>query len=370
MTLLFVAALAACAYQVIALLAALRHSLRRDPSPRGPLPGVSILKPIRGLDPSFWQAIRSHAEQDYPEFEILFGAIDPKDPALPQIHEFIRKFPDRQIRLIRCPTKAPNAKVGTLMDLEKEARYPILLVNDSDIEVPRGYLRNVVSHLERKAVGLVTCLYSAEAGNLPARWEALGISADFASSVLVARLTGVREFGLGSTLCFRAKQLRAIGGFAAIADYLADDYQLTRRITELGFQAVISRTPVRTHLGRNTWAGVWRHQVRWARTIRLCRGGGYLGLPLTHAGLWASLCIAAGMWWTAAALVMLRIAAGAVTAVAVLGDRRAIPWLPLVPLWDLWGFAVWIAGLSGKTVLWRGRRLRLLPDGRIPSDCA
>ena len=128
--------------------------------------------------------------------------------------------------------------------------------------------------------------------------------------MLVAPLVGVREFGLGSTLVFRAADLARIGGFAALADYLADDYQLARHITGLGKRAVLAKPVVETVLGDQTWAGVWRHQVRWARTIRVSRGGGYLGLPVTHAGLWIALCLAAGLWWLAAPLAGLRIAPG------------------------------------------------------------
>jgi ceramide glucosyltransferase len=260
----------------------------------------------------------------------------------------------------------PNAKVGVLMDLEAQASHPVLLVNDSDIRVPQRYLLHVAAELEEKGVGLVTCLYRANAGTLPGWWEALGISTDFAASVLVARTVGVREFGMGSTLCFRRLHLQQIGGFAAIADYLADDYQLARRITFLGYRCVVSGVPVVTHIGDDTWQGVWRHQVRWARTIRVSKGGGYLGLPVTHAGLWALALGGFGFWGLAGVLVLLRILSGLAAAVLVLGNRRLLLAAPLIPVWDLWAFAVWLAGIGGRAVVWRGQKIRLTPDGRIP----
>lgn len=366
---LLMAAVAA-AYQLLSVAAALLHLATSEPAPRQPLPAISILKPIHGLDPAFREAIRSYAAQDYPEFEILFGVKTLDDPAASEIRRLTADFPALPIRLLECGTRTPNAKVGVLMDLAREARHPVLLVSDSDIHAPQGYLRRVAAALGEPGVGLVTCLYTARAGSLPGRWEALGISADFAPSILVARLVGVREFGMGSTLCFRAAHLREIGGFSAIADYLADDYQLAKRITARGYRAVVSKVPVTTHVGDDTWGGVWRHQVRWARTIRVSKGGGYLGLPVTHAGLWALLAALAGQWWLAGALCLARIAAGLATSVFVLQNRAMWAWAPLMPLWDLWAFAVWAAGLAGDTVLWRGRRIKLMSDGRIPRSTA
>ncbi len=354
----------ALAYQFLALFAAIRHLLRREP-PSDWTPGVSILKPVRGLDAHFYEAIRSHAVQDYPKFEILFGVGDPEDPAIAEIERLKADFPDVKIRLICSERKAPNHKVGVLEDLTREARHEILLVNDSDIHVSPDYLRQVVAPLEMERVGLVTCLYRAGSAHLPGRMEALGIATDFAPSVLVAPLVGVNEFGLGSTLVFRREQLEQIGGFAAIADYLADDYQLARRIVEHGFRVHLSRLVVETSLLGETWAEMWRHQLRWYRTIRLTKGKGYLGIPITQATMWAIVAAAAGLWWLAGALLAARLATGMLVGVAVLHCRVTAWYFPLIPVRDLFGMAVWAAGLVGKQVEWRGQKLRLSPDGRI-----
>jgi ceramide glucosyltransferase len=289
---------------------------------------------------------------------------DPGDPSIAVVVEMAREFPARRIRIIHSKTEAPNAKVGVLIDLAREARFDVMLVNDSDILVPAGYLREVVAPLADPAVGIVTCLYRARGDSLPARWEALGIAVDFAPSVLVAPWVGIREFGLGATLVFRRRELDAIGGFAALAPYLADDYQLAKHITRTGLRAYMSHLVVDTALGDDTWAGVWAHQVRWARTIRVSRGGGYLGLPVTHAGLWALLALACGQAWIALGIAVVRWLSALVAAGAVLRSPAArMFWL--APLWDCWAFAVWIAGLAGRTVEWRDRRLHLDRDGRI-----
>ena len=363
MILVLLLAAASAAYQLLALVAVLRHLRKRDPVP-STLPPVSVLKPIRGLDPHFQEAIRSHATLDYPEYEVLFGVSDPADQALAEIKSLIEAFPERRLRLVHASTRAPNGKVGVLADLVKEARYPTLLVNDSDIRVPSDYLRRVVGPLEEASVGMVTCLYRARSDYWPGRWEALGIATDFAPGVLVAPLVGVREFGLGSTLLFRRADLEAIGGFDALADYIADDYQLAKRITGLGRRVVLSRLAVETSVTGRTWGQVWRRQVRWARTIRVSRGA-YLGLPLSNASLWALAALLAGAWWVALPLVALRMVVGLVAGVGILGDRSVVRRFCLMPFRDLWGFAVWLFGLAGSTVEWRGLRLRLTRDGRI-----
>lgn len=351
-------------YQLIAFAACIRHLLHKEKQGTW-TPGISILKPVRGLDPGFYKAIRSHATQDYPKFEIIFGVAEANDPAVPQIERLRAEFPALAIQLIVSAQRTPNAKAGVMIDLAAAAQYPILLMNDSDIDVPHGYLRTVVAPLQDTGNALVTCLYRGVAGSIPGKWEALGITIDFAPSVLVAPLVGIREFGLGSTLVFRAADLEKIGGFHAVSDYLADDYQLAKRLTGLGGRAVMSKAVVATALGDSSWAGVWKHQVRWARTIRVSRGDGYIGLPVTHSGLWALLAAAVGMWPLALVVVAVRIAAGLAGGHFVLRSAFALRCFFLIPLWDLWAFAVWLAGLAGSTVEWRGGLLKLDRDGRI-----
>jgi ceramide glucosyltransferase len=320
---------------------------------------------VRGAGPGFYEAIRSQAIQEYPEFEILFGIRDPADPAAAEIRRLIEEFPSVSIRLVLCSQDAPNGKVGVLMDLACQARYPLFVVSDSDITVPRGYLRDVTAPLADPAIGLVTCLYRAEANDWPSRFEALAIATDFAPSTLVAPFVGVSEFGLGSTLAFRRADLERIVGFAAIADYLADDYQLGRKLHSLGLRNLISKVVVSTRLSAESWGAAWRHQLRWARTIRLSRGGGYAGLPVTFATLWALVAAVGGFWWMALPLIAIRFAMAITCGWFVLRSADIWSYWYLIPLRDLWGVAIWAAGLFGDTVEWRGRRLKLDGEGKI-----
>jgi ceramide glucosyltransferase len=357
---------AAAVYQLIALIAALVHrgaSGGADPRPASP--GISILKPVYGRDPGFYSAIRSHALQQYPDFEILFGVHSLDDPASADVQRLIAEFPALPIRLIVCSSKTPNPKVGTLADLSLQARHPLLIVNDSDITVPAGYLRDVTEPLSDLTVGLVTCLYRAEADDWPSRLEALAVATEFAPSTLVAPWFGVSEFGLGSTLAFRKADLDRIGGFRVIADYLADDYQLGRKLHSLGLRNLISGVVVSTRMSAESWGAAWRHQLRWARTIRLSRGSGYAGLPVTFATLWAVIAVAFGYWPAALGLLAIRFAMAFACGWGVLRSRDVWKYFYLIPIRDLLGVAVWAVALFGHTVEWRGQRMRLDGEGKI-----
>jgi len=369
---IIVVASAAALYQLVAIVAALSHR-RRDSYPvelgasvAPAIIPVSILKPVHGRDAGFYEAIRTHALQQYPKFEILFGIRRADDPARADLERLIREYPAIPIRVVLCATPAPNLKVGSLIDLARQARYPILIVNDSDISVPPDYIRDVTAPLMDRDIGLVTCLYRAEVDDWPSLFEALAIATDFAPSTLVARMFGVSDFGLGSTLAFRATDLDRMGGFQAIADYIADDYQLGSRLHSLGMRNVISEVVVSTRLSAESWLGAWLHQVRWARTIRLSGGNAaYAGLPITYASLWVVVAALFGLWWVALPLLAIRLAMAITCAWFLLGASDVWKYCYAIPLRDLLGVAVWGAGLGGHAVVWRDQKLELDGEGKI-----
>jgi len=353
--LLAVAAIAA-AYQLFAIVACVARR-RAAPVVSAVTVPVSVLKPIRGAEAPLRAAMESHLALEG-EFELLCGVSDPNDPAIALLREFPRA------RVVVSTTRKPNGKAGVLMDLVAAARFPIIVVNDADIRVPPDYLARVAAPLSDPRVGLVTCLYRANGDTFAARFEALGVVTDFAPSALVARLVGVDEFALGSTLAFRRADLDRIGGFATVADYLADDYQLGHRLHALGLKCVLSEVIVDTHLS-GTWTAVWSHQLRWARTIRVSKFFGYLGLPVTYATLWAVLCAVAGRWDAALALLALRMIMATESGWFTMRSPDVLRLWLLIPIRDLFGVAVWCVALFGDSVLWRGERLRLDRDGRI-----
>jgi ceramide glucosyltransferase len=314
-----------------------------------------------------YESFRSHCVQEHPSYEILFGISDVNDPAAALVENLQREFPGQSIRLVLCEKNlGANGKVSSLAQLAAQAKHDVLLVNDSDIRVPSNYLRTVVRELHAPNAGLVTCLYrGAPARTLASRLESLGISTDFVPGVLAAKeIEGGLYFGLGSTLALRRKDLDAIGGFESIVDYLADDYEMGKRIAERGLKIVLSNSVVETFLPAYGLPGFFSHQLRWVRTIRASRPGGYAGLLLTYTLPWAALCLLlahGAIWaWTLFALaVLLRIIMARASAVSVLKDEDAIRSLWLLPLRDFLAPVIWIAGWFGRKIVWRGQEFEL-----------
>jgi ceramide glucosyltransferase len=362
-------AAASIAYYIFCLWSALSFLRERKAADKSVRPtlAVSILKPLRGTDPEMYESFRSHCLQDYPEYEIIFGVSAANDPAIPLVEQLQAEFPQRAIRLMICREKlGANTKVSNLAQMVRQARYEYLIVNDGDIRVEPDYLRRVLAPLAAPTVGLVTCLYRGVANStLGSRLEAVGISTDFAAGVLVAQTVehGIR-FGLGSTLAFRRRDLQPIGGFEAIVDYLADDYQIGSRIAALGLAVKLSDVVVETFLPRYTLCGFLDHQLRWARTVRDSRFWGYVGLGLTFGLPWAALALicAKGAGWAWALLAcaaLLRMAVAIVVGKFVLRDRQLFRWLGLVPVRDIFALFVWMASFAGHKILWRGDRFKL-----------
>lgn len=366
-------ALASLGYLAAAWVAARLFLRERHHAISVDAPSVTILKSLKGLDPGMLDAFRSHCRQTYTgDYELLFGVHSLADPAAAAVFELQSEFPERSIRLIECPRNlGANGKVSTLIQLVSHAWHEILLVNDSDITVSPRYLEHIVSGFaaashDPRPVGLVTALYRGRAhGTLPSRLEALTIATDFQPSVLLAKLLerGL-HYGLGSTLAVRRKALDAIGGFSALADQLADDYELGARIDRAGFRIVLSPEVVETSVPGYGWRGFIDHQLRWARTVRDARPGGYIGLLFTHTLPLALLnTIASGLsplsLWILALAFFLRLALAMTVGALVLVDHQVLPSLWLLPLRDVIAFGLWAAGFASDTIVWRGHRFHV-----------
>lgn len=348
-----------------------RRAARRAPLSSF-LPPVSILKPLKGTDPEMYESFRSHCRLDYPEYEVIFGVSEADDPAVELVERLKREFPQHAIQLVVCHANlGTNTKVSNLAQMLPSARYDHLIVNDSDILVEPDYLRRVMAPLADARIGMTTCLYRGVAGpSLGSHLESIGISTDFSGGVLSAReVEGGIHFALGSTLAFRKSDLQAIGGFESVVDYLADDYELGKRISERGQQVKLSEVVVETFLPPYTLRQFLDHQLRWARSLRDSRRWGYLGMILTFGVPWALLAIAAihGAWWAwalAGLTILLRLAVAVIVGRIVVQDRHVLPWIWLVPLRDLVAVAVWAMSFMGHTVAWRGT-VFTLKDGKL-----
>ena len=375
---LLVVALAPFAFYLIAIFAAIqffREARRSEPAAMEDFaPPISILKPVRGLDRETYENYASFCQQDYPEFEILFGVSDANDPAISVIERIIQDFPARSIRLLTgSESIGVSDKVNKLCRMAREARNEILLVSDSDVRVEPEFLRAVAARFRDSGTGGVTCLYRGLAeGCFAATLEALGNSTDFAPGVLVSRLFGSLDFMLGAVMATTKAQLAAIGGFEALADYFCDDFELGNRIAASGKEVILSGFPVSIVYPRENLREAFRHQLRWNLSIRYSRPWGHFGLIFSQGLPWAilgavlapSAAIAGGYL---GAYLVLRCTLAFVVGVWGMQDETVRRWWRLLPLRDLFAFAVWVASFFPQRIHWRDREFYVREKRLVPA---
>ena len=336
-------------------------------------PPVSILKPLKGLERGAYENLASFCRQDYPEYEILFGVDDERDPVLPVIRKVIQDFPSVPIRLVvGLADNAHNNKVAKLCCLLPEARHELLVMSDGDIHVEPDYLRRVVPPFRDPMVGAVTCLYRGMTEpNVWSQLEALNLSTDWLASTLVARKLGMVSFALGATIAVTRTRLNEIGGFAALADRAADDYELGRRIAARGYQVELVPSEIRTHCSSGTAWQFFSHHLRWGVVIRHCQPWGYAGQLFTKGLPWSILAaLAAPSRLFAIACLTIPLAARLAMAftfgVYGLKDELVIRRWWLIPLRDALEFSIWLAALFSNSVSWRDTRFYVRHGSLIP----
>ena len=296
--------------------------------------------------------------------------------------------------MICAQSLGANSKVSTLIQLHRQSPQPVVVVSDADVCVPPDFLLNFVGPLREPSVGLVTCFYRlANPSTLAMQWEAIAVNADFWSQVLQSESLKPLDFALGAVMATTREQLDAIGGFEALADYLADDYQIGHRIALAGGRIILSPVVVECWEPPKNWRDIWRHQLRWARTIRVCQPLPYFFSILSNATLWPLLSFGpaikwgrqlarswkigsltidlgfeAAISWTFL-LLLVCLAARIVSAVHLQCrlNRSVGHWLFfwLVPVKDLLNVALWALAFLGNTVEWRGQRHRVRKGGKL-----
>lgn len=376
---LLILALAPLFFYALAIFAGWRFSRFSTRPANSPdfFPPVSILKPIHGLDREAYENFASLCRQDYPEFEIHFCVTNDQDPAIPVLRRVIEDFPGRTIRLwIGAEPIGVSDKVNKLARMAREARHDILIVSDSDVRVGPGFLRSVVAPFADPETGGVTCLYRGLTDGSPAaEIEALGNSSDFAPGVLVARMLGDVDFMLGAVMAVTRPRLEEIGGFAALADYFCDDYELGNRIARRGHRIELSRVPVSIVYPRETFREAFRHQLRWNLSIRFSRPAGHAGMLFSMGLPWAMLAALLAPRASIAAAYLaayagLRLAMAWVVGVAGLRDSLPARKFWLLPVRDAFAFLVWAVSFFPQRIHWRGqefyvrqKRLVKVPPG-------
>ena len=347
--------------------------MRPEANPATPAPNVTILKPLHQCEPDLARNLESFFTQDYPgAVQIVFGVHDENDPALKVVQALQAKYPRADTAVIAdAALYGANAKVSNLINMLPRARHDTLILSDSDIAVDSHWLTQVTAALSRPGVGIVTCLYTGE----PARdghklWSglaAMGTSYTFLPNAVVGTSLGLATPCFGSTIALRRETLDEVGGFAAFADQLADDYEIGRAVRAKGYTLAIPAMGVGHTAAENTARDFFRHELRWSRTIRLVDPVGHLGSIVTH-GFAFALMGAAALGFDLVSLAILA---------AALGSRLFLKWridglfgtyagpLWLVPVRDLLSFVLFLASLRGETVHWRGTHFAVEPSGAI-----
>jgi ceramide glucosyltransferase len=375
---------------------AVRFPLHQRITDKSFAPPVTLLKSLKGADDATEDCLRSWFAQEYAgQVQILFAVAAADDPVGNIVRKLTKEFPNRDVQLLAVPQLiGANAKVSKLAELEKLAKHEILIVSDADVRVPLDFLVNAVAPLRDSKVGLVNCFYRlANPSTLAMQWEAIAINADFWSQVLQSQTLKPLDFALGAVMVTRHKQLQEIGGFKSLADCLADDYQLGNRIARNGDQIVLCPVVVECWDPPMNWQAVWNHQLRWARTIRVCQPVPYFFSILSNAGFWAMLALVVGLTqmhtqWSAPAFGRGTVSMKEVSDVplaAFVGGigilirmvlaydlQRRLTRSPangsyfwMVPIKDLLQTAIWLCAFAGNSIEWRGQIYRLRRDGTM-----
>jgi ceramide glucosyltransferase len=367
--LLAVLAVAGAAYNLLAAFASLRFFARPRPA-GGAFPAVSILKPLHGDHPGLADALARFCRQDYPgDVQLVFGVHQGDDAAVAVVEQLRADMPRADISLIIDPRlHGANRKASNLINITEHARHEVLIISDADIVVDQNYLLNVVGAMGRPGVGAVSCLYVGRSnGSFWARLSAMGIDYQFLPSVVMGRALGLAEPCFGATIAITKSVLTEIGGFAAFADHLADDYEIGRAVRARGYHIAIPTLLVAHHCAETSGRELISHQLRWNRTVRLIDPLGFAGSLVTYPmGLALLAAIAAGfpLWSGALILAILTSRLCLKVCVDAATGARAGPWW-LMPFLDVMSFGVFLASFTVNTVGWQGRRFRIGADGVI-----
>lgn len=343
------------------------HRLRRARH----CPPLTLLKPVKGFDSHSRACFQSWIEQEYPApSQILFGVSSLDDPVCDVIRDLLREHPEIDAELVICrPLLGLNAKVSSLCHLAKRAKYEHLVISDADVAVPAGFLANLVQGFEKPGTALINCFYRlAEPANVSMRWQAVSINADFWPQVLQALSLKRMDFALGAVMATTRQCLRKAGGFEALLDYLADDYQLGQRVAQAGGRLEICPVPVECRCDPMSFEKVWRHQLRWARTIRACRTGPYFLSILSNATLWPLLNYLLHPGRPAASILAVSLLVRGLTATHnAFKLTRELSYSVFWLAWckDLFQAVLWLQSFLGSTITWRGATLKVTSGGKL-----
>jgi ceramide glucosyltransferase len=346
---------------------AARRFAAAEPPPPGARPPISVLKPLHGDEPLLEAALGSMCRQNYPRFQLVFGVHDERDPAAAVVERLRARFPAADISLVINPAQhGENHKIGNLINMLPAAKYDLLVIGDSDVHAAPDYLASIADTLALPGTGLATTLYAGLAANrsLAARLGATAISHSFLPGALLSRALG-RQDCLGATMALRRETLEAIGGLGTLVHHLADDNVLGHLVRARGLKVRLAPSVCATTVPEDGLRALFRHELRWARTIRALVPAEFAASAIQYPLAWAALAVAAsgGAAWAAAGFLLAwawraALASRLDARLGLVQSGLATPApLWLLPLRDLLSLAVVAASYLGDEVEWRGQVL-------------
>ena len=365
----------AVVYYILCAIATARFYTTPKPERGANYQPVSVLIPVCGVDDDSRKNWESFCEQDYENYEVLFGVMNPKDPAVPILKEVVEKFPDRAQLIFCLEVRGLNHQVSNFMHLLEAAQHEIVIFTDSDIYVQPHYLRTVTPPLADPSIGLVTCGYLAHAPEFPIPAIAsLGRCTDNMPSVLLARCLqgGNLWFAFGATMAIRKSVLAQAGGLQSIVNRIGSDYQIGNMVLNAGYRIELSPYITETDGGRQSFPQLFQRELRWARTIRYLEGPLYYGNMFTCGTVYCiPLLLLSGVqpWAVIVSLAIITVRiVQALVAIYCMGCPKLVRWLWALPLRDLLSFIIFIGGAFGNSIYWRGRRLQLGMGGTLKEE--
>jgi ceramide glucosyltransferase len=355
----------------------LRKNIKRPHIPSGFTPAVTIFKPICGIEQDMDENLRSFCEQDYPEYQVIFGLHGNDDDAIPVIQKIIEDYPQLDLEMIiDARLHGSNHKVSNLINMFPTAKHEILIVSDSDMRVRKNYLHDVVAPFANTANGAVTCLYSGRTDDgVASKLNAMFINEWFLPSVLISDALKDISYCLGATMAVRREILTDFGGFEALANYLADDYMLGQMVSERGYKVYLSYTIVENLSYEQNYKSLFLHELRWARTLRAVEPLGYMGTFLTDTLMISSLTAFFALLFTQHTFLPASILGITITARILLHlqvksalelDGRGS--LVLIPVRDMMSFVIRVVSYMGNSIEWRNHTFSIDDDGLMHED--
>lgn len=355
----------------------LRKNIKRPHIPSGFTPAVTIFKPICGIEQDMDENLRSFCEQDYPEYQVIFGLHGNDDDAIPVIQKIIEDYPQLDLEMvIDARLHGSNHKVSNLINMFPSAKHEILIVSDSDMRVRKNYLHDVVAPFANTANGAVTCLYSGRTDDgVASKLNAMFINEWFLPSVLISDALKDISYCLGATMAVRREILIDFGGFEALANYLADDYMLGQMVSERGYKVYLSYTIVENLSYEPNYKSLFLHELRWARTLRAAEPLGYMGTFLTDTLMISSLTAFFALLFTQHTFLPASILGITITARILLHlqvksalelDGRGT--LVLIPVRDMMSFVIRVVSYMGNSIEWRNHTFSIDDDGLMHED--